>query len=219
MASISKDFLTFSWSPWGDACMAFAPRLASCMLGIALSSALCLVSSNVASSMQKASWGIESVSTVVDVFYKGSAHCPTKIGETFYLKSQNCSSNLTTTYFVSLQLDSFLRYTVKHIDQTKMSLIHSCNDGGPCPIAPHPDLQARLLAENLRVQQHPDSAPSFDLLHEGSLPLSVPTGHVPGLNDGTIFPQSHYETPQPLSILRNAALERAPLRGTIRSVV
>jgi immune inhibitor A len=96
---------------------------------------------------------------------------------------------------------------------------HTCNNGGPCPIPPHPDLQAHLLAESLEVQQTLGAVQHLSHTHDGSLPLSVPTGYVVGLNDGNIFPESHYETPVPESVMVNAALERAPLRGAIRSVV
>lgn len=96
---------------------------------------------------------------------------------------------------------------------------HVCNDGGPCPTAPHPRLQARLLTENSQAQQTLSTAQRLSHTHGGSLPLSAPTGHVVGLNDGTLFPDSHFATPVPESVKANAALERAPLRGAIRSVV
>jgi immune inhibitor A len=88
-----------------------------------------------------------------------------------------------------------------------MMATHNCHDGGPCPIPPHPDLQARLFAQTVAST------------HDGSIPLSSPTGHVLGLNDGVLYPESHFETPVTESVMANAALERAPLRGAIRSVV
>ena len=96
---------------------------------------------------------------------------------------------------------------------------HKCNDEDPCRVPPHPDLQARLL-EQKRLRQQDASAPlSISLTHYDSVPLSGPTGHVFGLNDGVIFPESHWETPVMQTVMVNAALERAPLRGTIRLVI
>lgn len=50
--------------------------------------------------------------------------------------------------------------------------------------------------------------------------LSSPTGRIPGLNDGTIFPESHFagqESQRALADrMSSAALERTPLRGAIR---
>lgn len=87
---------------------------------------------------------------------------------------------------------------------------------GLCAIPPHPDLQARLAAEALRVQSNPDAVPdpSLDLLHG-----SLPTGKIPGLNDGAIFPESHFDKAPSPSALSRAALERAPLSGAIRYVL
>jgi immune inhibitor A len=42
------------------------------------------------------------------------------------------------------------------------------------------------------------------------------TGLIPGLNDGIIFPQSHFGSQVPLATMRRAALDRAPLRGAIK---
>jgi immune inhibitor A len=84
---------------------------------------------------------------------------------------------------------------------------------GRCAIPPHPELQARLAAEALRVQSNLNTVPdpSLSLLHG-----NLPTGKVPGLNDGTIFPESHFEKAPSPSELSRAALERVPLSGTIR---
>ena len=42
------------------------------------------------------------------------------------------------------------------------------------------------------------------------------TGHMPGLNDGMIFPQSHFSKSVSTSAISRAALERKPLRGAIK---
>src|ERR1700712_1893505 len=93
---------------------------------------------------------------------------------------------------------------------------HASKCEGLCAIPPHPDLQARLAAETLRVQSNPDAVPdpSLNHLHGG-----IRSGKTPGLNDGTLFPESHFdEVPSP-SALSRVALERTPLSGTIRYVV
>lgn len=73
---------------------------------------------------------------------------------------------------------------------------------------PHPNLFARLPDQRLLLQQNP---------REDSPPLSRPTGTVLGLNDGTIFPTSHFPVVPSMSRMSRMALERAPLRGAIRS--
>lgn len=101
-----------------------------------------------------------------------------------------------------------------------MSAGHHCNDAGPCPVPPHPDLLARLGAQRLQQQQNPDQqrAPAHSTQQRLSSTLSAPTGTIPGLNDGKIFPESHFGPAPSMSRVLKAALERAPLRGTIRSV-
>lgn len=47
-------------------------------------------------------------------------------------------------------------------------------------------------------------------------PFSLPTGSRLGLDDGVIFPPEHFPPGTPPSIITQAALERAPLRGTVR---
>jgi immune inhibitor A len=39
---------------------------------------------------------------------------------------------------------------------------------------------------------------------------------IPGMNDGTIFPRSHYEQPTSIMAMSTSALKRKPLRGTLR---
>lgn len=87
----------------------------------------------------------------------------------------------------------------------------SCADG-PCRVPPHPDLLAQFRAES---KQGTNQAP---LQNQKNTGFSAPTGTIPGLNDGAIFNESHFAgTPSPSQMAR-AALERAPLRGSIRFV-
>jgi hypothetical protein len=76
----------------------------------------------------------------------------------------------------------------------------------PCFAPPHPDCYRNAPRQGL-------------LLPSGqSRTLSVPTGCVLGLNDGCIFPPSHFpETPSQSQLIR-AALDRAPLRNEVRYV-
>ena len=101
-----------------------------------------------------------------------------------------------------------------------MSVAHHCNDVGPCPVPPHPDLLARLGTQGIQQQQNENSmrASALGTQPRLSSTFSAPTGTVPGLNDGKIFPKSHFGAAPSESRVLKAALERAPLRGTIRSV-
>lgn len=90
--------------------------------------------------------------------------------------------------------------------------IHHCADG-PCRISPHPDLLARLGSESFHTQ-----GISNGTARTAPISFGAPTGTVPGLNDGTIFPESRFEgAPSPTQLSR-AAVEKAPLRGAIRFV-
>ena len=76
-------------------------------------------------------------------------------------------------------------------------------------VPPHPDYYRRASQHVLNRQL----AASGD--HP---PLSLPTGNVAGLNDGTIFPPSHrdFVAAPTLSRLSRVALERDRLTGPIR---
>ncbi|KAJ5896936.1 uncharacterized protein N7473_006335 [Penicillium subrubescens] len=91
---------------------------------------------------------------------------------------------------------------------------HACDDTRPCLVPPHPDLLARL-----RYEPNALSAPSIATQGPGRPSFSARTGTRTGLNDGCIFPESHFETVVSASRLSRAALERTPLRGTIRAAV
>jgi len=79
-----------------------------------------------------------------------------------------------------------------------------------CLIPPHPALKERLQAQLERMRESaPDLAPL--------LRIGQPTH--PGLNDGIIVPGDHFPAGTPLEVVRSAALERGPLRGSVRVVV
>jgi immune inhibitor A len=88
---------------------------------------------------------------------------------------------------------------------------HRCDDSGPCLVPPHPDLLARL-----RYDPNALSVPSITTQFPGRPSFSARTGTRTGMNDGCIFPESHFEAVVSASRLSRAALERTPLRGTIR---
>jgi immune inhibitor A len=83
----------------------------------------------------------------------------------------------------------------------------------PCFVPPHPDLLARIKTSALRVQGG---------ANHGNVDLKA-TVHglggerrFPGMNDGTIFPKSHFEKPTSIMAMSNAALERTPLKGALK---
>ncbi|KAF1953682.1 M6 metalloprotease [Byssothecium circinans] len=84
----------------------------------------------------------------------------------------------------------------------------------PCFVPPHPDLlrtraQAALLAQNAGSAQAAIQGPASH--------IGKPA--VPGFNDGLIFPAEHYSKPTSIMAMSTAALDRAPLRGSIKVVV
>lgn len=85
----------------------------------------------------------------------------------------------------------------------------------PCFVSPHPDVLAQYQNEVLKVQGKAD---------EGSVKanlraLTFSDRGIPGLNDGTIFPKSHYDKPVPIMAMSQAALERTPLSGAIKIAI
>jgi len=85
-----------------------------------------------------------------------------------------------------------------------------CGKTGLCMIPPSPTLKARLDTELQQLAStNPTLAPMLKLTH--------PRG--PGLNDGLILPGDYFPLGTPLERVRNAAGERAPLRGALRVVV
>ena len=100
---------------------------------------------------------------------------------------------------------------------TPLDMAHKCHEG-QCAVPPHPDLFARHEAELLKVQGIDDSATFRNSAHLQALKKVTKDSsrHILGLNDGTIFPSSHFDTPVSAKTLSRAALERKPLRGSIK---
>jgi immune inhibitor A len=84
-----------------------------------------------------------------------------------------------------------------------------------CMVAPSPELQERLKAEIER------SRTSLRRGAPGIVSTLLQVRHTdrPGLNDGLIIPGNYYPAGTPLGIVRSAAADRSPLRGTVRVIV
>jgi immune inhibitor A len=91
------------------------------------------------------------------------------------------------------------------------SAARSSQDGTRCCVAPHPDLQDRITAalEAARASADPIIQPM----------LRVQETRRIGFNDGLIIPGDQLPLGTPPSVVRSFALERAPLRGTLRVIV
>jgi immune inhibitor A len=85
------------------------------------------------------------------------------------------------------------------------------SDGELCAVAPSPELKEKIAAE---IEDFRSKSDSF----VGSLARAAEPNR-PGFNDGLIFPPDMYPLGTPLSAIRNAALERSPLRGAVRVIV
>jgi immune inhibitor A len=101
----------------------------------------------------------------------------------------------------------------------------------PCFVSPHPDALAKARLQVLRSQRSSGrsnrssiatastansvNADTNDALEKARRFLATER-QMPGLNDGTIFPKSHFEESVSLMAMGNAALERTPLRSVIR---
>jgi len=81
-----------------------------------------------------------------------------------------------------------------------------------CAVAPSPELKARLLSElaDAKSRSRTELASALGLARA---PRRL------GFDDGTIFPPSQFPVGTPVSAIRAAAIERAPLRGTVRVIV
>lgn len=108
--------------------------------------------------------------------------------------------SILTYHFSASQLNSKPSITMAH---------QHCSE--PCPVPPHPSLLARTkvaaLATNNVSKAEPDKQTSRVLRGEKG---------IPGMNDGTIFPRSHYEQPTSIMAMSTGASKRKPLRGTLR---
>lgn len=88
---------------------------------------------------------------------------------------------------------------------------HNCN--APCFVPPHPGLLARTKVGILNASNPAEARAD----KKASSVLQGEKG-VPGMNDGTIFPRSHYTEPTSIMAMSNEGLIRNPLRGTVRRV-
>jgi immune inhibitor A len=102
----------------------------------------------------------------------------------------------------------------------------------PCFVSPHPDALAKARLQVLRSQRSSKISSNRSSIATASTANSVNADtndalekarrflaterQMPGLNDGTIFPKSHFEESVSLMAMGNAALERTPLRSVIR---
>jgi immune inhibitor A len=85
------------------------------------------------------------------------------------------------------------------------------DDGTRCTVAPSPELKERIRSEIESIKSNARSA----------LAPFVRMGEPqrPGLNDGIIIPPEEFPLGTPMSHMRAAALERAPLAGVLRVIV
>lgn len=97
---------------------------------------------------------------------------------------------------------------MKHVSRTDRPF-----DRGPerCLVAPSPELRERIRRRLAELQGSADVYP-------GSRVLFQPQDR-PGFNDGLILPGTMFPLGTPPQVARNAALDRAPLRGTVRVIV
>jgi len=88
-----------------------------------------------------------------------------------------------------------------------------CHEG-MCAVPPHPDLLQRFKTKLAKAKGTGDEAKIKKLTQ--SLVLETRSGVILGQNDGTIFPPSHFDSSVSISAMSRAALERTPIRGTIK---
>ena len=86
-----------------------------------------------------------------------------------------------------------------------------CHDDERCLVAPSPQLNDRIRQE---IKTLRSSNALFDAMH---VRVGIPQRD--GFNDGTIIPPEEFPLGTAPSAIRNAALERAPLHGTVRIIV
>jgi immune inhibitor A len=80
-----------------------------------------------------------------------------------------------------------------------------------CVVAPSPEVKERLVDQFDRLRNR-----AAELVGR-NISLRAPS-HV-GLNDGLIFPGTYYPLGTTAAVARRAAMDRAPLRGTVRVIV
>lgn len=82
------------------------------------------------------------------------------------------------------------------------------DDGERCMVAPSPNLNDAIKVELSRLRRR-----------ELGPMLKIQDREAPGLNDGLIYPGDMFPLGTPLSTVRRAAADRAPLRGVVRIVI
>jgi len=82
----------------------------------------------------------------------------------------------------------------------------------PCFVPPHPDLLARTKNAALKVQGNVNTGGNIKTTMHGL----GGERRFPGMNDGTIFPKTHFKKPTSIMAMSNAALERTPLSGALK---
>ena len=85
------------------------------------------------------------------------------------------------------------------------------DDGQTCMVPPTPEMQDRIYKELEKAQEGVESLPR--------LRLQVKPPRRFGYGDGLIKPGTEFKLGTPPSVIRNAAAEREPLRGTVRVIV
>ena len=87
----------------------------------------------------------------------------------------------------------------------------SPRDWSKCAVAPHPDLQAKIKAELATLKTN-----ASDLMRPF---LGLSQAPRVGFNDGLTIPGDSLPLGTPPSVARAVALDRAPLRGSVRVIV
>jgi immune inhibitor A len=82
-----------------------------------------------------------------------------------------------------------------------------------CAVPPSPELEERLQGELDRLQKRATQKVDVSGLGIAAKPRRL------GLDDGVIIPPDEFPFGTPTAAIRNAAADRAPLRGTVRVVV
>ena len=85
------------------------------------------------------------------------------------------------------------------------------DDGDRCAVSPAPEIRDKLKAALEQLASTAGLPAGFSL--KASEPRAV------GLNDGVIIPPEEFPLGTAPSVIRSAAAERAPLRGTLRVIV
>jgi immune inhibitor A len=94
---------------------------------------------------------------------------------------------------------------IKHVH----AAARASDDGSRCTVAPSPELRERIQQELAGIRASSTSLPF----------IRVGEPQRPGLNDGLIIPPEEFPLGTPMSMMRDAAAERAPLAGVVRVIV